>query len=62
MIKYYRNANEFFNLPVAQRKHHIIKIGDMEFENGFGVRWDCHLCQRGRTVDDEQCPVCGPLE
>jgi hypothetical protein len=49
----------YFNLPTSHRKHNLPSVGVIEFTNGFGTRWDCHLCSRGVMVDGDPCIVCG---
>ncbi len=47
---------------ISSRKHHIVNIGDIEFMNGFGIRFDCMLCKNGYQEDGSECYICGPDE
>lgn len=54
-----RVRGAYFNLPTSQRKHNLPTAGVIEFANGFGTKWDCHLCSQGVMTDGEPCTVCG---
>lgn len=43
---------------LATRKHHIIKLGDLELCNGFGIRYDCAQCSDGVMIDGKDCWIC----
>lgn len=56
-----QRTNAVLNLDVSTRKHHIIRLGDLELSNGYGIRWDCYTCAGGFTATGAQCPTCGEL-
>lgn len=47
---------------IAQRKHHLIELGDMIMINGWGIRYDCMDCQDGWYDDSTPCPNCHAQE
>lgn len=48
----------YFRLPTSHRKHNLPSVGTIEFSNGFGTKWDCHLCVQGVMANGHECIVC----
>ena len=50
------------NEKLAQRKHHLIELGDMVMINGWGIKYDCMDSQGGWYDSNTPCPNCGTPE